>query len=87
LQQVLDLQARQQELHAQLDGRDAERLVHFEHIQDLQEQVGDIELDIQDLEGVAGMLQQVHHPPAIGDDEQMEIQLDPEEVQDVPGLD
>jgi hypothetical protein len=29
----------------------------------------------------------VHHPPAIVDDEQMEIQLDPEEVQDVPGLD
>jgi hypothetical protein len=33
------------------------------------------------------MLQQVHHPPAIGDDEQMEIQLHPEEVQDVSGLD
>jgi hypothetical protein len=29
------------------------------------------------LEGVVVMLQQVHHPPAVGDDEQMEIQLDP----------
>jgi hypothetical protein len=56
------------------------RLVHLEHIQDLQEQVGDLELDIQALEGVVGMLQQMHHPSAIGDDEQMEIQLDPEEV-------
>jgi hypothetical protein len=54
--------------------------VHLEHIQDLQEQVGDLELDIQALEGVVGMLQQMHHPSAIGDDEQMEIQLDPEEV-------
>jgi hypothetical protein len=53
----------------------------------LQEQVGDLELDIQALEGVVVMLQQVHHPPAIVDDEQMEIQLDPEEVQDVSGLD
>jgi hypothetical protein len=53
----------------------------------LQEQVGDLELDIQALEGVVVMLQQVHHPPAIVDDEQMGIQLDPEEVQDVPGLD
>jgi hypothetical protein len=33
------------------------------------------------------MLQQMHHPPAIGEDEHMEIQLDPEEVHDVPGLD
>jgi hypothetical protein len=87
LQQILDLQAWQQELQAQLDDRDAESLVHLEHIQDLQEQVGDLELDIQALEGVVGMLQQMHHPPAIGDDEQMEIQLDPEEVQDVPELD
>jgi hypothetical protein len=87
LQQILDLQAWQQELQAQLDDRDAESLVHLEHIQDLHEQVGDLELDIQALEGVVGMLQQMHHPPAIGHDEQMEIQLDPEEVQDVPGLD
>jgi hypothetical protein len=87
LQQILDLQAGQQDLQVQLDNRDAERLVHLEHIQDLQEQVGDLELDIQALEGVVVMLQQVHHPPAIGDDEQMEIQLDPEEVQDVPRLD
>jgi hypothetical protein len=86
LQQVLDLQAGQQELQAQLDDREAERLVHLEHIQDLQEHVGDLELDIEALEGVVGMLQQMHHPPAIGEDEQMEIQLDPEEVQDVPGL-
>jgi hypothetical protein len=84
LQQILDLQAWQQELQAQLDDRDAERLVHLEHIQDLQEQVGDLELDIQALEGVVGMLQQLHHPPAVGDDEQMKIQVDPEEVQDVP---
>jgi hypothetical protein len=46
LQQVLDLQAGQQELQAQLDDWDVERLVHLEHIQDLQEQVGDLELDI-----------------------------------------
>jgi hypothetical protein len=46
-----------------------------------------VELDIEALEGVVGMLQQMHHPPAIGEDEQIEIQLDPEEVQDVPGLD
>jgi hypothetical protein len=75
LQQVLDLLDGQQELQAQLDDRDAERLVHLEHIQDLQEQVGDLKLDIEALEGVVGMLQQ------------LEIQLDPEEVQDVPGLD
>jgi 2-iminoacetate synthase ThiH len=87
LQQILDLQAAQQALQVQLVDTDAERLVHLEHIQDLQEQVGDLELDIQALEGVVVMLQQVHHPPAIADDEQMEIQLDPEEVQDVPGLD
>jgi 2-iminoacetate synthase ThiH len=87
LQQILDLQAGQQGLQAQLVDRDADRLVHLEHIQDLQEQVGGLELDIQALEGVVVMLQQVHHPPAIVDDEQMEIQLDPEEVQDVPGLD
>jgi chromosome segregation ATPase len=73
LQQILDLLSGQQGLQAQLDDRDAERLVHLEHIQDLQEQVGDLELDIQALEGVVVMLQQVHHPPAIGDDEQMEI--------------
>jgi hypothetical protein len=53
----------------------------------LQEQIGDLELDIGALEGVVGMLQQMHHPLAIGEDEQMEIQLDPEEVQDVPGHD
>jgi hypothetical protein len=35
---------------------------------------------------IVGVLQQMHHPPTIGEDEQMEIQLDPEEVQDVPGL-
>jgi hypothetical protein len=67
--------------------RGAERLMHLQHIQELQEQVGDLELNIEALEGVVGMLQQMHHPPAIGDDEQMEIQLDPEEVQGVPGLD
>jgi hypothetical protein len=87
LQQVLDLQAGQLDLQAQLNDRDAERLVHLEHIQDLQEQVGDLELDIEALEGVVGMFQQMHHPSAIREDEQMEIQLDPEEVQDVPGLD
>jgi hypothetical protein len=87
LQQILDLQAGQQGLQAQLDDRNAERLVHLEHIQELQEQVGDLELDIQALEGFVVMLQQVHHPPAIGDDEHMEIQLDREEVKDVPGLD
>jgi hypothetical protein len=54
---ILDLQAGQQELQAQLDDTDAKRLVHLEHIQDLQEQVGDLELDIQALEGVVGMLQ------------------------------
>jgi hypothetical protein len=68
-------------------GRDVERLMHLQHIQQLQEQVQDLELDIEALEGVVGMLQQKHHLPAIGEDEQMEIQLDPEEVQDVPGLD
>jgi TolA-binding protein len=67
--------------------RDAERLMHLQHIQELQQQVQDLELDIEALEGVVGMLQQMHHPPAIGEDEHMEIQLDPEEVQDVPGLD
>jgi chromosome segregation ATPase len=87
LQQILDLQAGHQGLQAQLVDRDAERLVHLEHIQDLLEQVGDLEFDIQALEGVVVMLQQVHHPPAFVDDEQMEIQLDPEEVQDVLGLD
>jgi hypothetical protein len=46
LQQTLDLQAGQQELLAQLDDRDAERLVHLQHIQDLQEKVGDLEVDI-----------------------------------------
>jgi hypothetical protein len=61
--------------------------VRLEHIQDMQEQVGDLKLDIQALEGVVVMIQPVHHRPAIGDDEQMEIQMDPEEVQDVPGLD
>jgi hypothetical protein len=54
---ILDLQAGQQELQAQLDDTDAKRLVHLEHIQDLQEQFGDLELDIQALEGVVGMLQ------------------------------
>jgi hypothetical protein len=87
LQQILDLQAGQQELQAQMDDRDAERLVHLKHIQDLLEQVGDLELDIEALKGVVGMLQQMHHASAIGEDGQMEIQLDPEEVQDVPGLD
>jgi hypothetical protein len=32
------------------------------------------------LGGCCGMLQQMHHPPAIGEDEQKEIQLDPKEV-------
>jgi hypothetical protein len=87
LKQNLDLKARQPELQAQMADRDAERLVHLQHIQDLQEQVGDLELDIEALQGVVGMLQQIHHPLAIGEDEQMEFQLDPEEVQDVPRLD
>jgi hypothetical protein len=30
--------------------------MHLEHMQDLQEQVGDLELDIQALEGVVVML-------------------------------
>jgi hypothetical protein len=67
--------------------RDAERLMHLQHIQELQEQVQDLELDIEALDGVVGMLQQMHHTPSIGEDEQMVIQLDPEEVHDVPGLD
>jgi hypothetical protein len=87
LQQILDLPAGKQELQSQLADRDAERLVHLQHIQDLQEQVENLELDIKALEGVVGLLQQMHHPPSIGEDEQMEIQLDPKEVQDVPGLD
>jgi hypothetical protein len=87
LQQILDLPAGKQELQSQLADRDAERLVHLQHIQDLQEQVENLELDIKALEGVVGLLQHMHHPPSIGEDEQMEIQLDPKEVQDVPGLD
>ena len=83
----MDFQARQQELQAQLADRDAERRVHLQHIQGLQDQVEDLELAVDALEGEVGMLQQAHHPPGIGPDEQMEIQLDPEEVQDVPGLD
>jgi chromosome segregation ATPase len=57
LQQILDLQAGQQELQAQLANRDAERLVHLQHIHDLQEQVEDLELDVEALEGVVGLLQ------------------------------
>jgi hypothetical protein len=34
-----------------------------------------------------GLLLQMLHPPAIGEDEQLEIQLDPMEVQDVPVFD
>jgi hypothetical protein len=57
LQHILDLQAGQQELQAQLANRDAERLVHLQHIHDLQEQVEDLELDVEALEGVVGLLQ------------------------------
>jgi hypothetical protein len=61
----------------------AERFVHRQHILELQEQVEDLELNAEAMDGVVGLLQQMLPPPAVGRGEQQEIQVEPEEVQRV----
>jgi hypothetical protein len=61
----------------------AERFVHRKHILELQEQVEDLELNAEAMDGVVDLLQQMLPPPAVGLGEQQEIQVEPEEVQRV----
>ena len=70
---------------------EAERFVHLQHILELQQQVEDLEMEAEGMDGDVVMLQQLLHeaqpPQAVGQDEQQEDEVEPEEVQGVSGLD
>ena len=87
LQQILQLRDGQQELQVRVADLEAERLVHLQHIDELQEQVENMEEHADAMDGVVGMLQQIHAPQAVGQGEQQEVQVEPEEVQGMSSLD